>query len=77
MLLQVSEIFLDIAQLGIVFALLVAIVFVLGRRIVKLENENKELVVERLESTKEIIIILKDATDSMNRVSKHIENGNL
>lgn len=77
MILQVSEIFTEIAQLGIVFAILVAIIFVLARRVNKLENENKELVIERLTEAKEIVVILKDATDSMNRVSKHIENGNV
>ena len=73
MLLQISELFSDIAQLGIVFALLVAIIFVLGRRVVKLENEKDATMLERLEETKQNVLIIKDATDAMTKVSDKIE----
>lgn len=73
MLLQISELFSDIAQLGIVFALLVAIIFVLGRRVVKLENEKDATMLERLEETKQNVLIIKAATDAMTAVSDKIE----
>lgn len=62
---EATGLFSEIAQLGIVFTLLVAIIVVLGRRIMKLEKKIEEMTEERFEQIKDNAIIIKDATSAM------------
>ena len=76
MILQVEEsvsLFTEIAQLGVVFTLLIAIIFVLGRRVMNLEKKIEEMIgLEKLEA-KENILIIKNATDAMTEVAKKLK----
>lgn len=76
-LLQIEEaagLFSDVAQLGTVFALLVAIILVLGWVVNKLVKKNELLVNERRESEKESILIIKGATDAMLQIAEYLKN---
>ena len=76
MILQVEAtgLFSDVAQLGIVFTLLVAIIVVLGRRVVKLEKVIEGMHLENKTEAKEQILIIKGASEAMKKVAKYIED---
>lgn len=75
MLLQIKEsvgLFSDVAQLGVVFGLLVAIIFVLARRVIKLETKIEEMIEVEKAEAKENILIIKNASDAMQEVAKKL-----
>lgn len=68
--LEATSLFSDIAQMGMVFTVLVAIIVVLGRRVIKLEKKIDDLNNERFKEVAESTLLLKDATEAMKEVSK-------
>jgi membrane protein implicated in regulation of membrane protease activity len=72
-LLQATEVtgFFDaMMQQGIAFGLMALIIYVLGRRVVKLENDNKDLINSQIDAIKEHTIILKEATEAIKQFNE-------
>ena len=57
-------------QQGIAFGLMALIIFVLARRIVKLEKKIDDMIDEKMVEAKENTIIIKEATEAMKQHSK-------
>lgn len=63
----------QVAQAGIAFTILILIIYVLARRVVKLETRLESKEKEDKDNAKELVLIIKSATDSMERVAKILE----
>lgn len=63
----------QVVQAGIAFALLVVIIYVLARRVISLEKEMKQMITDEKNEAKQNILIIKSATESMERVAKILE----
>lgn len=60
------------AQQGVAFAVLVGVIVVLARRVIQLETRIDGLIDERHETMKEVIIVIKDATEAIKRTIKNV-----
>lgn len=63
----------QVVQAGIAFALLVVIIYVLARRVVSLEKDIKQMISDEKNEAKQNILIIKSATESMEKVAKILE----
>lgn len=72
-ILQIDGMFTSIAQQGIAFTLLIIIIYVLGRRVAKLEKKIEDMIAEEKKEAKENILIIKGATEAMQLVAKKLE----
>lgn len=60
------------AQQGVAFAVLVGVIIVLARRVLQLETRVDNLIDERHETMKEVILVIKDATEAIKRTVKNV-----
>lgn len=65
-----TGLFTDIAQQGIAFGILVAIIIVLARRVMKLEKQIEQMTNDRFKEIGENTIILTNATTAMTEMAK-------
>lgn len=64
----------QVVQAGIAFAIMAMIIYVLARRVVKLENKIEQMISDEKKEAKENILIIKGATEAMQKVAKKLES---
>lgn len=64
----------QVVQAGIAFAIMAMIIYVLARRVVKLENKIEQMISDEKKDAKENILIIKGATEAMQKVAKKLES---
>lgn len=62
----------EIVQAGIAFTIMVVIIVVLARRVLKLEKKIEEMIADEKKDAKENILIIKGATEAMQKVAKKL-----